>query len=313
MNIVVLDGFALNPGDLNWDALRALGACTIHERTPAADIVARARDAAIVLTNKTPLRADTLAQLPALRYIGVLATGHNVVDSAAARARGIPVCNVPTYGTRSVAQHTLALILEFTNRAGHHARTVAEGRWPRSADWCYWDHPLTELDGLTLGIVGWGRIGRATADLARAFGMKIIAHSRGDTPGAERVALDELFRRSDIVSLHCPLTPETQGLVNAARLALMKPTALLVNTSRGPLIVDADLAAALNSGRLAGAALDVLSAEPPPADHPLLTAKNCLITPHNAWATRAARARLLDTAIANVRTFLAGTPQHVVN
>ncbi len=313
MNIVVLDGHTLNPGDLNWDPLRALGVCTIHERTPATDIVARARDAAIVLTNKCPLRTDTLAQLPALRYIGVTATGHNVVDSAAARARGIPVCNVPTYGTRSVAQHTLALILEFSNRAGHHSRTVAEGRWPRSADWCYWDHPLTELDGLTLGIVGWGRIGRATAELGRAFGLKIIAHSRGETPGAERVALDELFRRTDIVSLHCPLTPETQGLVNAARLALMKPTALLVNTSRGPLIVDADLAAALNSGRLAGAALDVLSAEPPPADHPLLTAKNCLITPHNAWATRAARARLLDTAVANVRAFLDGKPQHVVN
>jgi glycerate dehydrogenase len=313
MHLVVLDGYALNPGDLSWDALRALGPCTIHDRTAPADIVARAKDATVLLTNKTPLRADTLAQLPALRCISVLATGHNVVDSAAARAQGIPVCNVPTYGTRSVAQHTFALILEFTNGAGHHAQTVRAGRWAASADWCYWDRPLRELDGLTLGIVGWGRIGRAVADLGRAFGMKILAHSRGDTPGAERVALDELFRRSDVVSLHCPLTPETQGLVNAARLALMKPDALLVNTSRGPLIVDADLAAALEAGRIAGAAVDVLSAEPPPASNPLLTAKNCLVTPHLAWATRAARARLMETTVANVRAWIAGTPQNVVN
>lgn len=313
MNIVVLDGYKLNPGDLSWDGLHALGACTIHDRTAPGDIVARALGAEIVLTNKCPLRAATIAQLPALRYIGVTATGFNVVDAAAARARGIPVCNVPDYGTRAVAQHTFALILELTNAAGHHARTVREGRWVASADWCYWDRPLVELDGRTLGIVGWGRIGRAVAELGRAFGMKILAASRRETPGAEQVSLDELFRRSDVVSLHCPLTPDTAGLVNAARLALMRRSAFLINTSRGPLIVDADLAAALESGRLAGAAVDVLSAEPPAAGNPLLAAKNCLITPHNAWAAGAARARLLETSVANVRAFLDGRPTNVVN
>lgn len=313
MKLVILDGYALNPGDLDWNAFHALGPCTIHDRTPPAEIVARAREAEIVLTNKCTLRAETFAQLPNLRYLGVLATGHNIIDSAAARARGIPVTNVPTYGTRSVAQHTFALILEFTNRVGHHARTVAEGRWTANPDWCYWDQPLVELDRLTLGIVGWGRIGRAVADLGRAFGMHILAHSRSDTPGAEKVSLDDLFRRSDVVSLHCPLTPETQGMVNATRLALMKPTALLVNTSRGPLIVDADLATALNTGRIAGAALDVLSAEPPPATNPLLAAKNCFITPHCAWATLAARIRLMQIAADNVRAWLAGQPQNVVN
>ena len=224
-----------------------------------------------------------------------------------------PLLNVPAYGTRSVAQHTLALLLELTNHAGHHAQTVRDGRWTTAPDWCYWDRPLTELDGLTLGLVGYGRIGRAVADLGRALGLKILAHSRSDTPGAERVPLDELFRRADIVSLHCPLTPDTQGLVHTARLALMKPTAFLLNTSRGPLIVEADLAAALNSGCLAGAALDVLSVEPPSATNPLLTAKNCLVTPHQAWATHAARTRLLDVTVANVHAFLAGTPQNVVN
>lgn len=313
MNLVILDGYALNPGDLSWDGFHALGPCVVHDRSAPVEIVPRARDAEIILTNKCTLRDDSFAQLPKLRYIGVLATGHNVIDSAAARARGIAVTNVPTYGTRSVAQHTFALILEFTNRVGHHARTVAEGRWTRNQDWCYWDHPLTELDGLTLGIVGWGRIGHAVADLGRAFGMHVVAHSRRETPGAENVSLDELFRRSDVVSLHCPLTPETQGMVNAARLALMKPSALLVNTSRGPLIVDADLEAALAAGKLAGAALDVLSAEPPPATNPLLTARHTIITPHLAWATRAARTRLLNIAIENVRAFLAGRPQNVVN
>ena len=273
MNIVVLDGYTLNPGDLSWDGLEALGTCTIHDRTAPADVVARARHAEIVLTNKCPLRAETIAQLPALRYIGVTATGFNIVDAAAARARGIPVCNVPDYGTRAVAQHTFALILELTNAAGHHARTVREGRWVASADWCYWERPLVELDGRTLGIVGWGRIGRAVAELGRAFGMKIVAASRRETPGAEQVSLDDLFRRSDVVSLHCPLTAETQGMVNAARLALMRSSAFLINTSRGPLIVDADLAAALEAGRLAGAAVDVLSAEPPPDGNPLLAAK----------------------------------------
>lgn len=310
--IVVLDSHTLNPGDLSWDALRALGPCTLHDRTAAADIVPRLRGATIALTNKVPLHAGTLGQLPDLRYIGVLATGYNVVDTAAARARGIPVTNIPAYGTTSVAQHALALILELANGAGHHAATVRAGRWVASPDWCYWDRPLTELDGLTLGLIGYGRIGRAVAALARAFGLKVIVHTRTPVPDAENVSLDDLLRRSDIVSLHCPLTPENQGLINAARLALMKPTAWIINTSRGPLVVEADLARALHDQTIAGAALDVLSTEPPSADNPLLAAPNCVITPHLAWATRAARQRLMTVAVANVRAFLAGTPQNVV-
>ena len=311
--IVVLDSHTLNPGDLSWDALRALGPYTLHDRTATADIVPRLRGATVALTNKVPLRAETLAQLPDLRYIGVLATGYNVVDTAAARMRGIPVTNIPAYGTTSVAQHTLALLLELANGVGHHAATVRAGRWVTSSDWCYWDRPLTELDGLTLGLIGYGRIGRAVATLARAFGLKIIMHTRTPVPDAENVSLDELLRRSDIVSLHCPLTADNQGLINAARLAPLKPTAFLINTSRGPLIVEADLARALAEKRIAGAALDVLSAEPPTADNPLLAAPNCVITPHLAWATRAARQRLMTVAVANVRAFLAGTPQNVVN
>ena len=313
--IVVLDGFTLNPGDLSWDAMRALGECTIHDRTPLTEIVARAGDADIVLTNKCPLDAATIARLPRLRYIGVLATGCNVVDIAAAAARGIPVTNVPGYGTASVAQHVFALLLELAQRAGHHAATVREGRWSAAADFCYWDFPLVELAGLTLGIVGFGEIGRAVAMIARAFGMNVIAATR--TPRIEPcvrfLEMDELFSAADVVTLHCPLTPETQGMVHASRLARMKPGAFLINTGRGPLIVEQDLAEALNAGRLAGAGLDVLSSEPPSRDNPLLTARNCLITPHIAWATRAARARLMDTALANLSAFLGGGFQNVIN
>ena len=316
-NIVVLDGYTLNPGDLSWEALRQLGHCTIHDRTPASDVVHRATGAQVVLTNKTVLTREQIGSLPELRYIGVLATGFNCVDAAAARERGIPVCNVPTYGTRSVAQHTLALLLELTQRCGHHAATVAEGRWAACPDFCYADYPLIELDGLTLGIVGFGRIGRAVAELARAFGMKIIADDHrilAEAPGwVNFVPMDELLRTSDVISLHCPLTPQTKQLVNAERLALMKPSAFLLNTSRGPLIDEAALAGALNSGRLAGVGLDVLSVEPPSPDHPLFTAKNCLVTPHIAWASQAARKRLLATAIENVQAFLAGSPTNVVN
>ena len=315
MNIVVLDGRTLNPGDLSWDALRALGTCAIHDRTAPDSIIPRARDAEILITNKTVLSRDTILQLPKLRFIGVLATGFNVVDTAAARERGVPVCNVPAYGTKSVAQLVMALLLELVHRTGHHAETVRAGRWSQSSDFCYWDHPLIELDGLTLGIVGYGRIGEAVAHVARALGMKIIAQSR--TPkkveGVTFVELDTLFREADVISLHCPLTPENKDLVNRARLAQMKPTAFLINTARGPLINEPDLAAALNSGRIAGAALDVLSVEPPPANHPLFTARNCIITPHIAWATRAARARLMEMAVANLKAFLAGHPQNVVN
>lgn len=316
MNICVLDGFTLNPGDLSWEELRRLGPCEIHERTPGAEIIARAVNAEIVLTNKTPLSRATLTALPKLQYIGVLATGTNVVDLTAARERNIPVTNIPAYGTRSVAQATMALLLELTNRVGLHAERVRAGAWTSAPDWCFWDAPLVELDGLTLGIVGYGRIGAAVAELAGAFGLKILAHNSSPKPVPSFVtfvALETLLRTSDIVSLHCPLTPQTQKLINAERLAWMKPSAFLLNTSRGPLVDEAALAEALNSGRLAGAGLDVLSVEPPPASNPLLQAKNCLITPHNAWATRAARLRLMQVAVDNVGAFLAGKPKNVVN
>lgn len=312
MTIVVLDGYTLNPGDLDWSPLRILGQYTVYDRTAPDEIVSRAEEAEIVLTNKCPLSAATIARLPKLRYIGVLATGYNVVDVAAARARNIVVTNVPAYGTRSVAQHVFALILELAQNVGRHAQTVREGQWAKSADFCYWDRPLIELDGLTLGIVGYGHIGQAVAEIGRAFGMHIAVTSRREVPGVTRLSIDELFSASDVLTLHCPLTPETAGLVNATRLARMKRSAFLINTGRGGLIVEQDLAAALASGQLAGAGLDVLSTEPPPADHPLLRAKNCLITPHIAWATRAARARLLGTVITNLTAFQAGRPQNVV-
>ena len=314
--IIVLDGFTLNPGDLNWDELKALGSCGIFDRSSPGEVVKRAGRAEILLTNKTILTRPQLEQLPGLKYIGVLATGTNIVDLAAARERGISVTNVPAYGTKSVAQTTLALLLELTQQVGHHARTVREGRWARSPDWCYWDYPLVELDGLTMGIVGLGRIGRAVAELAAGLGMKVHASTPNPrlVPDVVHVVeLPQLFRESEGVSLHCPLTPETNGLVNAEQLSWMKPTAVLLNTSRGPLVDEPALADALNKGRLAGAGLDVLSAEPPAADNPLVSAKNCIITPHLAWGTRAARSRLLKIAVENVRAFLSGKPQNVVN
>ena len=317
MKIVVLDGYTLNPGDLSWDGLRALGECEVYDRTPSGLVVERARGAEAVLTNKVIVGREEIAQLPDLRYIGVLATGYNIVDTAAARERGIPVTNVPEYGTRSVAQMTFALLLELALHVGHHAQTVREGRWTRSADFCYWDYPLVELAGKTMGLIGIGRIGRAAAELALAFGMTVLAHDVHTPPtlpaGIRMVDLETLLRESDVVSLHCPLTAENQGLINAARLALMQPTAFLINTSRGPLVVAQDLADALNGGRLAGAGVDVLPVEPPPADNPLLSAQNCLVTPHIAWATGAARARLMDTVVENLRAFQAGQPQNVVN
>lgn len=306
--IVVLDGHALNPGDLSWEELDALGDCTVHPRTAPADIVARSRDAEILLTNKTPLTAQTIGLCPRLRCIGVLATGYNVVDTAVARARSIPVTNVPAYGTSSVAQHTIALMLELARRCGDHSAGVHAGKWTAS-EWCYWDTEQVELDGRILGIVGAGRIGRAVGDIGRAFGMDVRFASRADG----RAGLEALFRAADVVSLHCPLTSDTQRLINAATLAWMKRSAYLVNTSRGPLIDEPALADALNSGRIAGAAVDVLSVEPPPASNPLLTARNCIVTPHLAWGTSAARRRLLAIAVENVRSFLAGTPVHVVN
>lgn len=313
--IVVLDGYTLNPGDLSWDGLARLGDCTVHERTGPDQTVERARDAEIILTNKTVLTREVIGQLPRLRYIGVLATGYDQVDGVAARERGIPVANVPNYSTHSVAQLTFALLMELTLHVGHHAATVREGRWSANKDFCYWDYPLIELAGLRLGVIGWGRIGRATGQVARALGMHVWAHDPLVTAAddVELTDLERLLRGSDVVTLHCPLTAENTGLINAERLSWMKPTAYLLNTARGPLIDAAALADALNAQRLAGAGMDVMAVEPPPAENPLLQAKNCLITPHIAWATRAARGRLMEIVIANVRAFLDGQPQNVVN
>ncbi len=317
MKLVILDAYTANPGDLSWDELGALVECDVYDRTPPDQVAVRARDAELVLTNKTIVDRAAIVALPKLRYIGVLATGYNIVDVQAARERGIPVCNVPEYGTPNVAQATFALLLELTNRVGHHAQTVREGRWCDSPDFCYWDFPQVELAGLTMGIVGLGRIGQAVAKIAVAFGMEVLAFDQFPpatvSDGVRLVDLDTLFRNSDVVTLHCPLTAGNRELIDAARLALMKPTAYLVNTARGGLVNDADLAQALNEGRLAGAGLDVLSVEPPLRDNPLLTAKNCLVTPHIAWATRAARSRLIRTTVDNVRAFLAGQPVNVVN
>jgi glycerate dehydrogenase len=316
MKIVVLDGYTLNPGDLSWDALAELGECVIHDRTPPELVVDRARDADIVLTNKALLPREAILTLPKLRYIGVLATGYNVVDVAAAKSREIIVTNVPDYSTPSVAQHTFALLLELTQRAGHHSETVRDGKWTRNVEWCYWDSPLVELSGLRMGIVGFGRIGRAVAKLADAFGMHVIVATRTrpeDFPRHHVLAdVDALFEWSDVVTLHCPLTPETKHLVNAERLGRMKQTAYVLNTGRGPLVDEAALAEALNAGKIAGAAVDVLSTEPPREDNPLLRAKNCIITPHIGWATQAARGRLMDIAVENVRAFLGGAPRNIV-
>jgi glycerate dehydrogenase len=316
--IVVLDGITANPGDLDWNELAALGALTVHDRTPPGEVIARAQGADVVLTNKTILSAETLGRLPALRCICVLATGYNVVDVAAARSRGITVCNVPGYSTPSVVQHALSLLLELTNQVGLHNRLVHEGAWSACADFAFWRRPLIELHGRTLGIIGFGAIGRGLADAARPLGMRLLAHGRrrpAELPADVEWAaeLDPLLRAADVVSLHCPLTPETRHLINERTLARLKPSALLINTGRGPLVDEQALAAALRDGRLAGAAVDVLSSEPPPADHPLLGVPNCIITPHHAWATVAARRRLLAESAANVRGFLTGSPRNVVN
>ena len=317
MKIVVLDGHTLNPGDLDWAPLKSVGDCTIHERTKPAETVGRLQGAEAALTNKVVLDAETLGQLPDLRYVGVIATGYNVVDVVAAKERGIVVSNVPAYSTMSVAQLTFALLLELTQQVGHHAQSVRGGNWVKSPDFAYWDFPLIELDGLTLGLIGFGAIAQATARIALAMGMKVVAHRRSDRPseipGVRMVDLETVFRESDVVSVHCPLTADTRGLVNAARLSLMKQSAYVINTSRGPLVNEADLAQALNDGQIAGAGLDVLSDEPPKADNPLLTAKNCFVTPHIAWASRAARGRLLATVAANVKAFAEGKPQNVVS
>lgn len=317
MRIVVLDGYTLNPGDMSWDDLHALGDCTIYERTPTSQILERASGAAALLTNKTPLTAETLRALPDLRYVGVLATGYNVVDAEAARSLGITVANVPAYGTFSVTQMVFGHILHHALHVAEHARAVAAGAWAQSKDFAFWVTPLIELSGQTMGILGFGRIGAATAAAARAFGMSVIAHDPdpGEIRGAGfvPVGLEELFTRSDVLTLHCPLTEITRGIVNEPRLRQMKRSAFLVNTSRGAVIDEPALARALNEGWIAGAGLDVLTTEPPPADHPLLSARNCSITPHIAWATRAARHSLMREVVDNLRAFQQGTPRNVVN
>jgi len=316
MKIVVLDGHALNPGDLSWQGLGQCGELTVYDRTTPELVAERAAGARIVLTNKVFLGEAEMAMFPELRYIGVLATGVNVVDLAAARTRGIVVTNVPAYSTPSVAQHVFALLLELSRGVGRHAALVREGTWCRSADFAFWQTPQVELAGKTLGIVGFGGIGRAVARIARAFDMHILVHTRTPDPQASDVeftTIERVFAEADVVSLHCPLSVETQGLVNAGRLASMKPSAFLINTGRGPLVDEAALADALQRGVIAGAGLDVLSQEPPASDNPLLNAPNCLITPHLAWATLAARQRLMETVVANVKAFLAGTPQNQVN
>lgn len=317
MRLVVLDAHALNPGDLCWEEFQALGDVVVHPRTAPGETLARAAGAEAVLTNKVELRREHFAALPRLRYVGILATGANIVDLAAARERGVTVTNVPAYSTMSVAQLVFALLLELALGAGHHSRTVREGRWSACPDFSYFDFPLVELAGLTFGVVGYGRIGQAVAGIARAFGMRVLVHTRTrpDIPPAHVrfTPLEELLPASDVVSLHCPLTPETRHLLDARRLALLRPTAYVINTGRGPLVDEAALADALNAGRLAGAGLDVLATEPPPPDHPLLTARNCLITPHLGWTTTAARRRLMRVAFENLRDFLAGRPRNVIN
>lgn len=314
--LVIIDAHATNPGDLSWGPIEALADCTIYDRTPPADVLARIKDANAVMLNKGVLDAHSITHAPHLQYVGILATGCNTIDLTAARERDLVVCNVPGYSTATVAQQAFALLLELTNQVALHSTDVRAGGWSRSPDYCYWLSPQIELAGLTLGIIGLGQIGQAVARIGQAFGMRILACRRDQSapppPGVEYVSLDRLFAESDAISLHCPLTPETTGLVNAQRLAQMKPSAFLINTSRGPLIVEQDLADALHQNRIAGAGLDVLSTEPPPPDNPLLSAPRCFITPHIAWASAAARKRLIDIAAGNLRAFLEGHPVNVL-
>ncbi|UFH52080.1 D-2-hydroxyacid dehydrogenase [Spirosoma sp. KNUC1025] len=318
MKIVVLDGYTLNPGDLSWEGLEKLGNVTVYDRTPADQILERASDADILFTNKTPLGEDILEKLPNLMFIGVQATGYNIINTDVAKKNGVIVSNVPGYGTPSVVQMTFALLLELTQHVKHHSDAVREGRWAKSVDWCFWDYPLVELADKTIGIIGFGSIGEKVGDIATAFGMNVIGSKRHQTDQSKRknfrwAEVPELLEQSDVVSIHCPLTPETKGLINTENLKRMKPSAFLLNTSRGPIVVDQDLADALNTGVIAGAGIDVLSVEPPSADNPLFTARNCLITPHIAWATKEARSRLMDITVANLAAFLDGRPINVVN
>lgn len=318
MKIVILDGYSLNPGDLSWNPLKHLGDLTIYDRTAESQIIERIKDADYVYTNKTPISKAAIEAAKHLKWIGVLATGYNVVDVTAASKKKIPVCNVPTYGTTTVAQYVFALLLELCHHVAAHHESVRAGQWTKNLDFCYWNHPLIELSGKTMGIVGMGRIGQQTAKIAQAFGMKVLAHSR--TPKPELMSetlefcdLKTLFRTADVISLHCPLVSETQGIINAAALAMMKENVLIINTARGPLVDEIAMQAALNKEEIGGYACDVVSKEPIEADNPLLDAKNCIITPHIAWATKEARVRLMETAIENLVSYTKGHTVNAVN
>jgi len=320
MKIVVLDGHTENPGDLSWEGLEKIGDTTVYDRTSVndkAEIIKRIGDAEIVIVNKTPISADVIDACKSIKYVGVLATGYNVVDIDAAKENGIVVCNIPTYGTTAVAQFAIALLLEVCHHIGHHSKAVHNGRWAESIDWCFWDYPLIELAGKTMGVIGFGRIGQATAKIAKALGMNIIAvdEYQNDTGKeiGEYVTLDELLAKSDVISLHCPLFPSTEGIINKDSIAKMKDGVIILNNSRGPLIVEQDLADALNSGKVYAAGLDVVSTEPITNDNPLLSAKNCIITPHISWAPKESRQRLMDIAVDNVNAFVNGSPVNVVN
>lgn len=318
MKIVVLDGYTLNPGDLSWDGLRELGDVTVYDRTPADKVVERIGNAEIVITNKTIIDRGVLDACPAIKYVGVLATGYNVVDVVAAKEKGIPVANVPAYGTNAVGQFAIALLLEICQHIGEHGQSVRAGEWTKSPDFCYWKHPLIELDGKTMGIIGYGRIGQKTGLIAQALGMKILVsgsrrNAALESESVRYVEMDELLAKSDVISLHCPLTESNKGMINKASIAKMKDGVIIINTSRGPLIEEADLAEALNSGKVYAAGMDVVSVEPVKADNPLLTAKNCIVTPHIAWAPIEARTRLLNVAVENVSCFISGAPINVVN
>lgn len=318
MKIVVLDGYTLNPGDLSWDGLKALGDVVVYDRTSADQTVERIGDADIVITNKTAINQQVLDGCSDVKYIGVLATGYNIVDIAAAKNRGIVVTNIPTYGTRAVSQFAIALLLEICHHIGEHSQTVRAGEWTKNADWCYWNHPLIELSGKTMGIIGFGRIGQQTAVIAQALGMRVLANDSYQNEALESetlqyASLDELFAKSDVISLHCPLFDSTQGIINKNNISKMKDGVIIINTSRGPLVVEEDLAEALNSGKVYAAGVDVVSTEPIKVDNALLKAKNCIITPHIAWAPKESRSRLLNIAVDNLKAYLANSPVNVVN
>ena len=320
MKIVVLDGYTENPGDLSWDGFGRLGELMVYDRTPldnATEIQSRIGDADVVITNKTPISALTIEQCQNIKYIGVLATGYNIVDTDYAKKQGIIVTNIPTYGTAAVGQFAIALLLEICHHIGHHSKAVHDGRWTSNTDWCFWDYPLIELDGKNMGIIGFGRIGQVTGRIAKALGMRVMAvDSYRNEEGrsiAEYVDMDTLLKEADVISLHCPLYPATTGIINKESITKMKDGIIIINNSRGPLIVEEDLAQALNSGKVYAAGVDVVSDEPIKSDNPLLTAKNCIITPHISWASKESRARLMNTAVENLEAFVEGKPINVVN